>query len=119
MSSSAESQFARPDAPLDDFGLGADPLSDKTAFPPLSEAELAEVAPFGERCSFARNQPLFRSGDYPFNSHVIVSGTVRIVDMSSGHLVFVRYGAGYFTGDIDLLTRRPSVVTCEAETAVE
>jgi thioredoxin reductase (NADPH) len=120
MSSSAESHFLGAGAPLDDFGLRADPLSDTTAFPRLSEAELVEVAPFGERCSFATNQPLFRAGDYPFNSHVILSGTVRIVDLSCGErLVFVRYGAGYFTGDIDLLTRRPSVVTCEAETAVE
>jgi thioredoxin reductase (NADPH) len=120
MSRSAESQFSQAGSPLDDFGLGTNPLSDKTAFPRLSETELAEVASFGERCSFARNQPLFRAGDYPFNSHVILSGMVRIVDMSSGErLVFVRYGAGYFTGDIDLLTRRPSVVTCEAETAVE
>jgi thioredoxin reductase (NADPH) len=34
-------------------------------------------------------------------------------------VVFIRYGPGYFTGDIDLLTRRPSVVSCEAETDVE
>jgi thioredoxin reductase (NADPH) len=33
--------------------------------------------------------------------------------------VFIRYGAGYFTGDIDLFTRRPSIVSVEAETPVE
>jgi thioredoxin reductase (NADPH) len=33
--------------------------------------------------------------------------------------VFVRYGAGYFTGDIDLFTRRPSIISVEAETSVE
>jgi thioredoxin reductase (NADPH) len=101
-------------------GLGFGPLSDEVAFPRLTEAEMAEVAPFGERCSFAENEPLFSAGDYPFNSHVILSGTVRIIDTSTGEgVVFVRYGAGYFTGDIDLFTRRPSMVTCEAETAVE
>ncbi len=120
VSNSAEARLPKADAPLDDFGLGRDPLSDKTAFPRLSEAELAELEPFGERRSFVANQPLFCAGDYPFNSHVILSGWVRIVDVSSGErLVFVRYGAGYFTGDIDLLTRRPSVVSCEADTAVE
>jgi thioredoxin reductase (NADPH) len=71
-------------------------------------------------CSFARNEPLFCAGDYPFNSHVILSGSVRIVDVSTGErVVFIRYGPGYFTGDIDLLTRRPSVVSCEADTDVE
>jgi thioredoxin reductase (NADPH) len=109
-----------PDAQPEYFGLGFDPLSDKLAYPHLSEAELADVVPFGERCSFEKDQALFSAGDYPFNSHVILSGRVRIVDISTGeHVVFVRYGAGYFTGDIDLLTRRPSVVSCEAETDVE
>ncbi len=115
-----DSQLPEPDARCDDFGLGRDPLSDRIAFPRLSQTELAEVAPFGERRSFARDEPLFSAGDYPFNSHVILSGRVRIVDVSTGErIVFVRYGPGYFTGDIDLLTRRPSVVSCEAETDVE
>ena len=54
------------------------------------------------------------------NSYVILSGRVRAVDISTGQRVaFVRYGAGYFTGDIDLFTRRPSIVSVEAETPVE
>jgi thioredoxin reductase (NADPH) len=120
MPSPTASEFLAEDAPLEGFGLGFDPLTDKAAYPRLSEAEIAEIPPFGDRCSFAENQPLFCAGDYPFNSHVILSGKVRIVDQSTGErVVFVRYGRGYFTGDIDLLTRRPSVVSCEAETAVE
>jgi len=52
----------------DFFGIGFDPLTDSTAFPRLNEAELGEVAPFGERCSFDENEPLFSVGDYPYNS---------------------------------------------------
>ena len=45
---------------------------------------------------------------------------VRAVDISTGErVVFIRYGAGYFTGDIDLFTHRPFIVTIEAETQVE
>jgi CRP-like cAMP-binding protein len=56
----------------------------------------------------------------PFNSYVILSGTVRAVGISTGErAVFVRYGAGYFTGDIDLFTRRPSIISVEAETSIE
>jgi thioredoxin reductase (NADPH) len=103
-----------------DFGLTFDPLSDEIAYPILSETEMAEVAHFGERCSFVENKPLFSAGDCPFNSHVILSGRVRIVDTSTGtRRIFVRYGVGRFTGDIDLFTRRPSLLTCEADTAVE
>lgn len=120
MPSSADPLLPEANAPLAAFGLGLDPLSDKVAFPQLSEAELAEVALFGERRSFAKDEALVCAGDYPFNSHAILSGTVRIVDVSTGeHVVFVRYGRGYFSGDIDLFTHRPSVVSCEAETDVE
>lgn len=120
MSGSASSQLPESNPPLADFGLGPDPLLDKVAFPQLSEVELSEVALFGERRSFAKDEPLFCAGDYPFNSHAILSGTVRIVDVSTGErVIFVRYGPGYFTGDIDLFTRRPSVVSCEAETDVD
>jgi len=120
MPASGDSLPPEANEPPGAFGLGPDPLSDPVAYPHLSATELAEVAPFGEYCSFEKDQALFSAGDYPFNSHVVLSGTVRVVDVSTGErVVFVRYGAGYFTGDIDLLTRRPSVVSCEAETDVE
>jgi thioredoxin reductase (NADPH) len=112
----------RPEAekPQAFFGIGFDPLTDATAFPHLSEAELEEVAPLGERCTFDENEPLFSAGDYPYNGCVIVSGRVRSVDVSTGErVVCVRFGAGYFTGDIDLLTRRPAPLSVEADTAVE
>jgi thioredoxin reductase (NADPH) len=118
--SSSHSQFPRSDQAQDFFGLGFDPLSDAVAYPHLNPTELEEVAPFGERCAIAENDPLVSAGDYPFNSYVILSGTVRAVDVSTGErVVFVRYGAGYFTGDIDLFTRRPSIISVEAETSVE
>lgn len=116
----AESALPEPNSPLADFGIGANPLSDQAAYPRLSDAEMTEVALFGERRTFEKDAPLFSAGDYPFNSHAILSGTVRVVDVSTGErVIFVRYGSGYFTGDIDLFTRRPSVISCEAETPVE
>jgi thioredoxin reductase (NADPH) len=106
--------------PTQDFGLGFDPLTDKAAYPRLNEAELEEAAFFGERCSFSKNEPLFSAGDYPFDSHVILSGRVRAVDVSTGErVVFARYGAGYFSGDIDLFTHRPAMISVEADTDVE
>lgn len=120
MSSTGDSQLPQSSAASPPFGLGPNPLADAVAFPKLTEAELAEVSLFGERRTFTKDEALFCAGDYPFNSHAILSGMIRIVDVSTGErVVFVRYGAGYFTGDIDLFTRRPSVVSCEAETDVE
>jgi thioredoxin reductase (NADPH) len=118
--SSFHPQVPGADQSQDFFGLGFDPLSDPVAYPHLNATELEEVAPFGERCAIAENDPLVSAGDYPFNGYVILSGTVRAVDTSTGErVVFVRYGAGYFTGDIDLFTRRPSIISVEAETSVE
>jgi len=120
MTLNSDSQFPEGDQAQGFFEIGFDPLSDQVAYPHLNEAEIAEVAPFGERCDFFENDPLFSAGDYPFNSYVILSGRVRAVDVSTGErVVFVRYGAGYFTGDIDLLTRRPAIVSVEAEISVE
>jgi thioredoxin reductase (NADPH) len=101
------------------FGLGFDPLTDKVAYPRLTASELEEVAIFGERCSFRESQALLSAGDYPFNCHVILSGRVRVVDVSTGNrVVFMRYGAGLFSGDLDLFTHRPTMVSVEAETSV-
>src|SRR5580700_7993998 len=103
MPNSSDSQPLGAWLPQESPELGFGPLADQIAFPRLTEAEIEDAASFGERCSFTRSQPLFCAGDYPFNSHVILSGTVRVVDCSTGvRTVFVRYGAGYFTGDIDL-----------------
>jgi len=119
-SNSADAKSTEVPGPRRNFELDFDPLGDNVAYPHLSASELNEVAPFGERCSFAKDKPLVTAGDYPFNSHVILSGGVRVVDVSTGErVVFVRHGAGYFTGDIDLFTRRPPLVSVEAETSVE
>jgi thioredoxin reductase (NADPH) len=105
---------------FNDSFVGADPFLDTVAFPRLADDDMLEVAEFGEIAPFKVDQSLFSAGDYPFDSYVIVSGRVRIVDDSTGsQVVALRYGAGYFTGDIDLLTRRPSVLSCEADTDVK
>ena len=95
-------------------------LAVEEAYPQLSESELIEVQDFGERCTFSAGDTIFAAGDYPFDSYTILSGEVRVVDVSSGErITVVRYGSGRFTGDIDLFTRRPSIVSIEAETDVE
>jgi CRP-like cAMP-binding protein len=64
--------------------------SNQTAFPHLNESEIAEAAAFGERCSFRKNEVLFSSGDKSFDSYTILSGQVRIMDISTGERVLLR-----------------------------
>lgn len=98
----------------------ADPLADTVAFPVFSADEVARCAEFGERRTFAVDEELFSAGDRPFPCFVLVSGEVCIVDVSAdAPRCVLRYGAGHFTGDIDLLTGRPAVVSGRAVTPVE
>jgi hypothetical protein len=75
MTLNSDPQFHEADQKQGFFEIGFDPLSDSVAYPHLDEGEIAEVAPFGERCAFAENDPLLSAGDYPFNSYVNGCGT--------------------------------------------
>ena len=99
--------------------LHSDSLKDTVA-PVLSPDDLRTCAKFGESCSFAPGEKLFSSGDQPLDCYVIISGEICILDASADELkTIICYGEGRFTGDIDLFTGRPAVVSCEARTAVE
>ena len=98
----------------------ADLLADTLRFPVLSADELARCADFGLRRVFAVDEELFSAGDRPFPCFVLVAGEVCITDASTDDArSIIHFGAGHFTGDIDLLTGRPAVVSCHAVTPVE
>jgi thioredoxin reductase (NADPH) len=100
--------------------LQADLMADTVAFPVLSAAELEQCTEFGTRCSFAPGEEIFGAGSQSFDCYVIVSGDVCIMDVSTDEpTCIVRYGAGQFTGDIDLFTGRRAVGSCQAATLVE
>src|SRR5262249_49186727 len=58
---------------------------------------------------------LFAAGDDNIPMYVIKSGQVEVTECSSGtpRIVTV-HGPGEFTGDVDLLTGRPAIVTATA-----
>src|ERR1700724_1998468 len=98
----------------------ADLMADMVAFPVLSAAELAKCTEFGTPCSFAPGEEIFGAGSQSFDCYVIVSGDVCIMDVSADEpTCIVRFGAGQFTGDIDLFTGRRAVGSCQASTVVE
>lgn len=90
-----------------------------SAYPQLTSSEMSEISLFGELTCFAPGECMVETGESHFNSFVILSGEVRVVDSTvSEAAVFTRYGTGCFTGDVDLLTGLCSVITVEAETDV-
>jgi len=89
----------------------ADPSSNTIAFPQLDANDLAALRPLATSCSFADGQTVFSAGDADLDLFVVESGAIEIVNPSDDNRHVVTHGPGHFAGDIDLLTRRPVIVT--------
>src|SRR3954471_2471310 len=85
--------------------------SNLVAFPQLEARDLAALKPLAECCSFADGETVFRAGDADLDLFVLESGAIEILHPSDGDRHVVTHGPGEFAGDIDLLTRRPVIVT--------
>jgi thioredoxin reductase (NADPH) len=85
-------------------------LTDAVAFPKLTAADMAQLKPMATACSFRDGETVFRAGDPEIDLFVVESGEVAILNPADGDLI-VTHGPGQFSGDIDLLTRRPVLVT--------
>src|SRR6476659_6127016 len=92
----------------------ATPESDAIAFPQLDAGDLAALRPLAQPCSFDDGQIVFRAGDADLDLFVVESGGIEIVNPSDDDRHVVTHGPGEFAGDIDLLTRRPVIVTAIA-----
>jgi thioredoxin reductase (NADPH) len=87
------------------------PTTDAIAFPHLSATDLALLQPMSVSCSFQDGETIFNAGDADVDLFVIESGAVEILNPADGGRHVVTHGPGQFAGDIDLLTRRPVMVT--------
>src|SRR5262249_7670574 len=67
--------------------------------------------PFGTRCSYEDGQTIFGAAEEAIDLFVVESGAMEILNPAQGNRSVVTHGPGQFSGDIDLLTRRPPVVT--------
>jgi thioredoxin reductase (NADPH) len=76
------------------------------AFPRLTDAQIAQLAPLGERRRTQAGDLLFRAGDLGYDFFVVLAGKVATVDgygTPDQRLVAV-HGPGRFLGEISLLT---------------
>ena len=86
-------------------------LSQDAAFPRLSAAELAVLKPLATPLDCAGGETLFRAGQADIDLYVVESGHIDILNPSDGNRVIATHEPGQFSGDIDLLTGRPVIVT--------
>ena len=87
---------------------------EEVAFPQLTSTELALVKPLATPCDYADGETIFRAGQADIDLYIVESGQIEIRNPTDGHRVIVAHGPGQFSGDIDLLTGRPVIVTAVA-----
>jgi thioredoxin reductase (NADPH) len=93
---------------------------DPIAFPTLDDTQITALGTFATLKSFQVGETLFAAGERDFKFFVVKSGEVAIVDHSLGQDEIVTvHEPGEFTGDVDMLTGRPVLVSAIARTPCE
>jgi thioredoxin reductase (NADPH) len=87
---------------------------EEVAFPRLSSAELALVKSLATPCDFVDGETIFRAGQADIDLFIVESGQIEIRNPTDGDRLIVTHDPGQFSGDIDLLTGRPVIVTAIA-----
>ncbi len=81
--------------------------TDGTAFPTLTDQQLARLVDYGEEVSVAAGEELFVEGQASYDWIVILDGEADIIyaDVTAGtETVLATHGAGRFLGELGLLT---------------
>jgi thioredoxin reductase (NADPH) len=81
-------------------------------FPILTPEQIGRIAPFAPERTFADGASLWNQGDRNNPMFVVVEGEIAILS-GEDHLVTVHH-PGAFSGDVDLLSGRPTVVRARA-----
>jgi CRP-like cAMP-binding protein len=81
------------------------------AFPHLTAPDLEQLRLFGTTCSYEDGQVIFSAGGDAVDLFIVESGAMEILNPAQDNRSVVTHGPGQFSGDIDLLTRRPPLVT--------
>ncbi|MHB8635574.1 MAG: FAD-dependent oxidoreductase [Fimbriimonadaceae bacterium] len=88
------------------------------AFPKLSDADLAGLEAIGTRRHVPAGENVWTAGDANLGMYVVVSGEMDILDGRSSTWV-ATHPKGHFSGDIDVLSGRPAIVSGVARTDLE
>src|SRR5579871_6039775 len=80
-------------------------------FPTLTPAQIERIAAVGRRCTSPAGEILFNVGDQNSRFFVVLSGGIEVVQPVGGvENRIVVHGPGQFTGEINMLSARRSLV---------
>jgi thioredoxin reductase (NADPH) len=92
---------------------------EEVAFPRLTDAELALVTPSATECHYTDGETIFRAGDSDIDLYIVDGGGIEVRNPVDGGKIIVTHGPREFSGDIDVLTCRPVIVTGVARGATK
>jgi thioredoxin reductase (NADPH) len=84
-------------------------------FPKLDEAQIARLIPLGQERRVTAGEIVFDQGDSDHGVFVILEGSLEFASVINGiETTIASYGAGKFTGEVNQLSGRRSLVRCRA-----
>jgi thioredoxin reductase (NADPH) len=86
-----------------------------TMFPALTDAQIGRLCAFGENRRVAAGEIVFDQGDASHGVFVVLEGSIEVVNVTKGHEGVMRaLHRGEFTGEVNQLSGRRSLVRCRA-----
>ena len=99
------------------------PEQTEAMFPKLDDGQIARLASFGGQQDVQAHEVILEPGDLHHGIFVVLSGSVEVIRVSGdGETVLHVLGRGEFTGDVNLLSGRGTLIrgrTVEASTLLE
>jgi thioredoxin reductase (NADPH) len=84
-------------------------------FPTLSADQIARLVPLGVRRRVAEGEVILDPGMVPRGLYLVLAGRLEVVSSSrTGEVHITALGRGQFTGEVNILTGRPSLVRTRA-----
>ena len=88
------------------------------AFPRLSTGQIALLTPFGKLSKYKKGETIWKAGQKDLCMCVVIKGGMDILDGRTNAYV-ATHRKGSFSGDVDILSGRPSLVHAVAATDLE
>jgi CRP-like cAMP-binding protein len=100
--------------PARELALGS-PEQIEARFPKLDASQIAGLATFGQQRDAQANEVILERGDLHHGIFVVLSGRIEVVRVSAdGETVLHVLGRGEFTGDVNLLSGRGTLIRASA-----
>jgi thioredoxin reductase (NADPH) len=93
-------------------GPTAPDTRDDARFPILTPAQIDRIAAHGRHRPIARGETLIEAGVQAVHFFVVVTGRIEVVRVANEvETVVTVHGPGHFTGEVNMLSGRPSLVS--------